>query len=223
VTTATARETPDPGRAEPAEGLRSRKKRLTREQLHKAALQLVSERGLAGVTTDEIASAAGVSARTFFNYYATKEAAVVGASADLPERVATLVLERPADEDPIDALVGVFRERAEAIDREPELRRLRQDVLNRFPELVPTAVGSSAGVERAVAAAVAHRLGLEPDTHPYPALVTTAVMGAVRTAITAYGRSTDSIGALSATLQDCVAMLRAGLPAPTVGAHAPRG
>ena len=58
-----------------------RKKRETRRAIHRAALDLVEESGFDAVTTDQIAGRAGVSPRTFFNYFPTKEAAVLGTTA----------------------------------------------------------------------------------------------------------------------------------------------
>ncbi len=63
-------------------GLRERKKRETRRAINGAALDLVEEKGFAAVTTEEIAARAGVSARTFFNYFPSKEAAVIGTTAE---------------------------------------------------------------------------------------------------------------------------------------------
>ncbi|WGW04145.1 TetR/AcrR family transcriptional regulator [Tropicibacter oceani] len=58
--------------------LRQRRRQETALQIQRATLELAMPNGLEGVTTDEIAAAAGVSTRTFFNYYANKEAAAIG-------------------------------------------------------------------------------------------------------------------------------------------------
>ena len=59
-------------------GLRERKKRERREALIDAAQTLVLERGLDAVTVDDICASVGVSTRTFFNYFASKDDAVLG-------------------------------------------------------------------------------------------------------------------------------------------------
>lgn len=56
---------------------RERNKRVTRRALRAAALELGLARGLAEVSTEEIARRAGVSPRTFFNYFDTKEDAAL--------------------------------------------------------------------------------------------------------------------------------------------------
>ena len=58
--------------------LRERKRIDTYQALHDAAAELVLAKGLPHVTVDEIAERAGVSQRTFFNYFPTKEDAVIG-------------------------------------------------------------------------------------------------------------------------------------------------
>src|SRR5699024_12339936 len=59
-------------------GLRERKKHQSRIAMHRAALELVHEHGLSGVTVEAIAQRAGVSTRTFFNHWTTKESAIIG-------------------------------------------------------------------------------------------------------------------------------------------------
>lgn len=58
--------------------LREKRRQETALQIQKATLGLALKSGLDDVTTDEIAAASGVSTRTFFNYYANKEAAAIG-------------------------------------------------------------------------------------------------------------------------------------------------
>src|ERR1700750_69995 len=82
----TATDTTVPG-AETHAYLRERKKQATRRSLRRAALDLVAERGFAHVTIEDIAEAAGVSPRTFFNYFPSKEAALFGTD---PEQIPVL-------------------------------------------------------------------------------------------------------------------------------------
>jgi AcrR family transcriptional regulator len=57
--------------------LRDRKKAATSEALHRAAMRLATERGLEHVTVEAIAEEANVSRRTFSNYFANKEDALL--------------------------------------------------------------------------------------------------------------------------------------------------
>src|SRR5215471_13326747 len=63
--------------ARPAEGLRERKKRLMRQQLSDTATQMFLERGFDAVRVAEVAEACGVSEKTVFNYFPTKESLVL--------------------------------------------------------------------------------------------------------------------------------------------------
>lgn len=59
-------------------GLRERKRRATRDAIERAAIALVSERGYDNVTVAQICELSSVSQGTFFNYFRTKDAAIVG-------------------------------------------------------------------------------------------------------------------------------------------------
>lgn len=58
--------------------LRQRRRNETAREIQNATLKLAVLRGLDSITAEEIAAAAGVSTRTFFNYYTNKEAAAIG-------------------------------------------------------------------------------------------------------------------------------------------------
>lgn len=79
-------------------GLRELKKLQTWRSIRAAALRLISERGYEAVSVDDIAAAAQVSRSTFFNYFATKEAAVFDPDPRDAEEWQKLMRARPADE-----------------------------------------------------------------------------------------------------------------------------
>jgi AcrR family transcriptional regulator len=78
--------------------VRELKKRETWRLVHSSALRLMTERGFEAVSVDEIAAAAGVSRRTFFNYFNGKESVVFDPDPDDPALWAALTAARPAGE-----------------------------------------------------------------------------------------------------------------------------
>lgn len=82
----------------------------TRQAMIDAARELGQERGLEHVTAEEIADRAGVSRRTFFNYFSGIEAVVAAGLAEPLERVAEAFLRRPEEEQPLTAIAEALRE-----------------------------------------------------------------------------------------------------------------
>jgi len=85
---------------------REQQKEQTRLDLALAAFQLARAEGLANVRVPQIAEAVGVSARTFNNYFSSKEAAIVWPTTLRGVRLAQDLAERPADEPLAAALVA---------------------------------------------------------------------------------------------------------------------
>jgi AcrR family transcriptional regulator len=79
-------------------GLRERKKQETRAALGWAAIQLIVERGADNVLVEDIAAAAGVSARTFNNYFSSKGEAIAARHLDRSLKTAQDLRDRPVDE-----------------------------------------------------------------------------------------------------------------------------
>ena len=76
-------------------GLREAKKRHTRATIAQAAADLFRERGFAGVTIDDVASAANVSRQTVFNYFPTKEQMLFDREDEIGAALRALVRDRP--------------------------------------------------------------------------------------------------------------------------------
>jgi AcrR family transcriptional regulator len=193
----------------PVLGRRERKKLETRRALARAALEQAAARGVDQITIDEIADAADVSVRTFFNYFPSKEAAIVAWDR---ERMAVLhaqLRERPAEEAPLESLRVVLRGAVDEYNEDTETRLLRNRVVQENPSLLPHHLAALGELERGFTEAVAARLGVDPDTDLYPTVVVAAAVTAMRLSFTRWeagGRAAP----LATVLDDAFAVLAAG-------------
>lgn len=202
-----------------AESLRDRKKHATRRALQAAALDLVAERGYAQVTVEEIAEAVDVSPRTFFNYFSSKEAAVLGEDPDQVDELRTAILSRPAGEAPFATVRAVLGEHAAAIARDVHdagdtaawLRRMK--AVHAEPQLRAAHVARMAAFERVVAEAVATRTGADLDADPYPSLLAATAMAAVRVTLGTWAR-TGGTGSIVEAIDRSFEVLATGFAAP---------
>src|SRR6266511_6256504 len=88
--------------------VRERTRRAVRDELTQLAKELFVEKGYDQTTIDDLAAAAGMSKRTFFRYFASKEELIVGKYEILGEQLAEDLAARPADEPLWDSLRQVF-------------------------------------------------------------------------------------------------------------------
>ncbi|MGI5221213.1 TetR family transcriptional regulator [Nocardia sp. CA-290969] len=93
-----------------SEGLRERTRRAVRAELTEVAIALFARQGFEATTVDEIARAAGMTKRSFFRYFPSKEEAVFGGIDITGERVVADLAARPPGEDPWDSLHHVLRD-----------------------------------------------------------------------------------------------------------------
>ena len=89
-------------------GLRERTRRAVQAEISETAMRLFVEQGFDTTTIDQIAQQAGISRRSFFRYFATKEDVVLGNLADRGRAIQAALVARPADEPAWEALLGAF-------------------------------------------------------------------------------------------------------------------
>ncbi|TFC50824.1 TetR/AcrR family transcriptional regulator [Cryobacterium sp. TMT1-21] len=117
-------------------GLRERKRLATRRAIQRAVLTLSCDRGLEKVTVEDISRVADISPRTFFNYFASKDAALVGDELDLasePE-IEAFVHAGPS-EDILAQLAVLLSDSLRSTEGDREIHQLRRTVMKENPYL----------------------------------------------------------------------------------------
>jgi AcrR family transcriptional regulator len=163
--------------------LAERKRQLVRDELADAALKLLTYQGFEETTIDQMVAAAGVSQRTFFRYFGSKEDVVVHSLADTGAQLCAALTARPAGEPPAVALraaVSVFI----ALCREhPEKAlRLTRVVLD-TPSLLGRYLERQAQWRRDIATELGRRLGLDPARDLRPELAAGVALTAFDTVL----------------------------------------
>jgi AcrR family transcriptional regulator len=150
------------------EGLRARKKRLMRQQLSDTATRMFVERGFDAVRVAEVAEACGVSEKTVFNYFPTKESLVLdrlevtmaslraglAEPAVPPVQAALRILDRElsamtgwlAGQDDPAAAAAAMRRFGDLIRATPSLRAYQSDMMDQFVSVAAEILAARAGM-----------------------------------------------------------------------------
>jgi AcrR family transcriptional regulator len=185
--------------AEPS-SLRERKKLATRLCIRRAALDLFADRGFSHVTVEDIAAAADVSPRTFFNYFPSKEAVLFSADPDRAEQLrARLVHDMPGHTG-LEVLRAVLASHARDVAAEladlggDPARWVRQmKAAHADPQLRAAQAAHMAQVEAGIARGLAERLGIDPSRDPYPFVLASAATGVLRATMSFWAASGGAV------------------------------
>ncbi|TXS02745.1 TetR family transcriptional regulator [Streptomyces sp. col6] len=178
-------------------GLRERKKRRTRDALLVAALELFTTHGYEETTVDEIADAVEVSQRTFFRYFAGKEAVVFAVQDMVESHFLSELRQRPAEEAPFEAMRRAvlcawnsIGETVEAIIP-VELHMRAYRMIESTPSLLAAHLRRSIVLENQITELIAEREGLDTARDPRPRVAVAAFSGVMRAAGQLWGQGGD--------------------------------
>ena len=163
--------------------MRERKKRRTREQLSRSAMELFAERGVPAVTIEEICERVEVSPRTFFRYFPSKEDVVF--TNDATRRA--IVRDALARQTPGETLSAAVRRAVEALidhdlREDRDIARLRAGLLANEPVLARHLTLLTADWNRDLTDVVAQRLGNSQRARVDAALAVGALTGVLNAA-----------------------------------------
>jgi AcrR family transcriptional regulator len=200
-------------------GLRERKKQQTRIALSWAAIQLIVERGYSAVRIEDIAEAAGVSVRTFGNYFSSKAEAVAARHLDRVLLVADELRARPASEPLWTSLTAAieahFALGTEAAGEAMPSRTWQDGVrlMVTEPALLGELYRANSVAAAEISAAVAERTGTDPTRDIYPKLVA-AVFGAALGTVMEHWIQSEQPVPFGPLLRRVLDQIAVGLPTP---------
>lgn len=203
------------GRVNCESGLRARKKAATRVALSDAALQLALEHGVDAVTVDAIAEAAGVSTRTFHNYFSSKEEAMLSHGERIAQLWADALRARPADEPIWDAIEVVLLEAFAVADSAIEGAIAAAQVIESSPGLLTRKADLRDWAKTLLCQAIADRTGTDAAADLYPRLVNQVAVGVVDSAVDLWRSGNAGERTPSELISAGLAQVRDGLPDPS--------
>jgi AcrR family transcriptional regulator len=169
-------------RRHPHEGLRERKKRLTRQQISDVATTLFIVRGFEHVTVAQIAEIVGVSEKTVYNYFPTKESLVFDQADEGSERLAEALRERDAGESPTRAILRELTRQSRDLEALPEESQMMMPLFAEMIAATPALRAAWLEIQDRLVAVVTSELAghaeLDPNA-PEPMIAARAIVGLV--------------------------------------------
>lgn len=198
-----------------SEGLRERKKAATRAALSAAAFTIAQEQGIDAVTAESIAAAAGVSSRTFHNYFANKEEAILHRLGNVLVDVVDSFASQPPELTVWEALEHSVLTIVEDPDGELATMAALIRMVESHPTLMAHNVQLASQAMTAFGRAVAARSGTDYDRDLYPRLVHIAALAACRAAIELWACGQVPEKTPKQLVREAFTLLRAGIPEPS--------
>lgn len=195
------------------QSVRDSKTAAVRRTLSEAALGLAVERGWDNVRVEDIAARAGMSTRSFGNYFRSKNEALYAVDLDRSAAIRERLRERPSDEPLLEAVVNAMHAAFLAQDS------VDRDLVTKVQLAVATSplageyLKAHAARESALAAGIAERLGVDEHTDIYPRLLAAMVASAVRVAIEFWAETPRDIP-LTEVIRSTLERITPALPAP---------
>jgi len=201
--------------------MRDRKRQVVRDEVARVAWELFGREGYEATTVEEIAERAGISRRSFFRYYSSKEDVVVGTSDALAEDFLAAFRARPAGEPPLEAIRCALRPVVLDKVRDAGQAHAIMRLLRESPTLRRAMMERHARMEERLARLLARRIGADPRRDPTPALLAFVARALMDTAFNVwFDQQPADAGAM---VDDLFRRLRAIVaPGPDGGRRRPR-
>jgi AcrR family transcriptional regulator len=154
---------------EPSEGVgrRELKIRAAKARVERAAVDLALEHGVDGVTVEDICDVADISPRTFYNYFGSREAALIGEARPMPDEAEVQAYVDARGVGEFEAFVGLMARLIESHAHNHSLLLDRRRLIDSSPQLAALNLARATGRRDQYAAIVERRLeATDPDRAP---------------------------------------------------------
>jgi AcrR family transcriptional regulator len=188
--------------------------KATRAALRHGAIELFEEQGFEATSVAEIAGRAGVTERTFYRHFPTKESVLFDDYEDRLDWLHQALERRPSGEPLIDSVliaIHSYPDEVEIVRQAAALRRnlLRQDQAVAHLRLVQAAFAEE------ITEHARRRIGHGPDVDLYSAVAGATLAAALVSTLDTWAqRGSASTDELTTMVESAMAYLRAGLPTP---------
>lgn len=195
------------------DGLRRRKRDALAQALHDSALELFGQRGFDATTVRDISDRCGVSVRTFFRYYPTKEAVLFAGTNERVDKLVAFLQARPSDEPPLISLKLAFLE--VGFEGVSSTILARNKIIFSTPRLKGRLTERQVEWEEALTVGIGASRRATDEERLARYLAVAAATAAVRMAIRVWVEG-DGVGDLTAMVTRAFESLESGLGRPAV-------